>query len=117
MILDRANLWYGFKYLCMQVNDFVCISDKAYVSEQVLAMEKSILGKLEWHLTVPTPYVFLVRYIKASTPSDKEVWFFFVALRIFFCPSWQVQCTHTQNLINKFSSNVDGEYGVFPRWT
>ena len=36
-------------------------------------MEKAILGKLEWYLTVPTPYVFLVRYIKASIPSDKEV--------------------------------------------
>jgi cyclin B len=36
-------------------------------------MEKAILGKLEWYLTVPTPYVFLVRYNKASIPSDKEV--------------------------------------------
>jgi hypothetical protein len=36
-------------------------------------MEKEILGKLEWYLTVPTPYVFLVRYIKASIPSDEEV--------------------------------------------
>ncbi|KAL9316039.1 hypothetical protein ACSQ67_017040 [Phaseolus vulgaris] len=56
-----------------EVNDFVCISDNAYVSEQVLLMEKTILRKLEWYLTVPTPYVFLVRYIKASTPSDKEM--------------------------------------------
>lgn len=36
-------------------------------------MEKMILGKLEWYLTVPTPYVFLVRYIKASVASDNEV--------------------------------------------
>lgn len=36
-------------------------------------MEKSILAKLEWYLTVPTPYVFLVRYIKSSVPSDLEV--------------------------------------------
>lgn len=57
----------------MQVNDFVFISDNAYVREQVLVMEKSILEKLEWYLTVPTPYVFLIRYIKASNPSDKEV--------------------------------------------
>lgn len=55
-----------------EVNDFVCISDNAYTREQVLAMEKAILGKLEWYLTVPTPYVFLVRYIKASISSDKE---------------------------------------------
>ncbi|XP_045833666.1 G2/mitotic-specific cyclin S13-7 [Trifolium pratense] len=56
-----------------EVNDFVCISDNAYVREQVLIMEKTILRKLEWYLTVPTPYVFLIRYIKASTPSDKEM--------------------------------------------
>ncbi|KAJ0084764.1 hypothetical protein Patl1_30108 [Pistacia atlantica] len=56
-----------------EVNDFVCISDNAYLREQVLVMEKAILGKLEWHLTVPTPYVFLVRYIKASVPSDKKM--------------------------------------------
>ncbi|XP_004491216.1 G2/mitotic-specific cyclin S13-7 [Cicer arietinum] len=56
-----------------EVNDFVIISDSAYVREQVLIMEKTILRNLEWYLTVPTPYVFLVRYIKASTPSDKEM--------------------------------------------
>ncbi|KAJ0020728.1 hypothetical protein Pint_31519 [Pistacia integerrima] len=56
-----------------EVNDFVSISDNAYLREQVLVMEKAILGKLEWHLTVPTPYVFLVRYIKASVPSDKKM--------------------------------------------
>ncbi|KAI4304768.1 hypothetical protein MLD38_040239 [Melastoma candidum] len=56
-----------------EVNDFVYISDNAYVREQVLVMEKSILEKLEWYLTVPTLYVFLNRYTKASTPSDVEV--------------------------------------------
>lgn len=57
----------------MQVNDFVSISANTYQREQILVMEKVILGKLEWLLTVPTPYVFLVRYVKASEPSDKEV--------------------------------------------
>lgn len=56
-----------------EVSDFIAISDNAYVREQVLRMEKEILGKLEWYLTVPTPYVFLVRYIKASVPSDQEM--------------------------------------------
>lgn len=66
----------------MQVNDFVCISDNSYKREQVLVMEKTILRKLEWYLTVPTPYVFLVRYIKASSPPDKDVsmvYIYFVA--------------------------------------
>ncbi|KAF3678639.1 G2/mitotic-specific cyclin S13-7 [Capsicum chacoense] len=49
-----------------EVNDFVCISDRAYSHEQILSMEKRILGQLEWYLTVPTPYVFLVRFIKAA---------------------------------------------------
>ncbi|XP_075522040.1 G2/mitotic-specific cyclin S13-7-like [Primulina tabacum] len=56
-----------------EVSDFIAISDNSYIREQVLLMEKAILGKLEWYLTVPTPYVFLVRYIKASIPSDHEV--------------------------------------------
>uniref|UniRef100_A0A7N2KKZ5 B-like cyclin n=1 Tax=Quercus lobata TaxID=97700 RepID=A0A7N2KKZ5_QUELO len=56
-----------------QVNDFICLSDYAYTGEQILVMEKAILGKLEWYLTVPTPYVFLVRFIKASVSPDKEL--------------------------------------------
>ncbi|KAJ4724188.1 Cyclin [Melia azedarach] len=56
-----------------QVNDFICISDYAYVGYEVLLMEKAILGELGWYLTVPTPYVFLVRYIKASISPDQEM--------------------------------------------
>ncbi|CAK9181123.1 unnamed protein product [Ilex paraguariensis] len=80
-----------------EVNDFIAISDNAYVREQVLLMEKAILGKLEWYLTVPTPYVFLVRYIKASDPSDQKMenMVFFLAelglmhysTIILYCPS------------------------------
>ncbi|CAJ1916091.1 unnamed protein product [Sphenostylis stenocarpa] len=55
-----------------EVDDFVRLSDRAYTHEQILVMEKIILGKLEWTLTVPTPYVFLVRFIKASVP-DQEL--------------------------------------------
>ncbi|PHT52572.1 G2/mitotic-specific cyclin-1 [Capsicum baccatum] len=55
-----------------ELNDFVCISDKTYSHEQVLTMAKQIHEQLEWYLTVPTTYVFLVRSIKASLP-DSEV--------------------------------------------
>lgn len=55
-----------------EVNDFVSISERAYNNEQILKMEKAILGQLEWYITVPTPYVFLSRYIKVSIP-DGEV--------------------------------------------
>ncbi|XP_024047213.1 G2/mitotic-specific cyclin S13-7 isoform X3 [Citrus clementina] len=56
-----------------QVNDFICISDYAYIGSEVLVMEKAILEKLGWYLTVPTPYVFLVRYVKASVSPDQEM--------------------------------------------
>ncbi|KAM5582582.1 G2/mitotic-specific cyclin S13-7 [Rosa sericea] len=56
-----------------QVNDFVCLSDYAYTGNQIRVMEKAILQKLEWYLTVPTPYVFLARYIKASISPDDEM--------------------------------------------
>ncbi|KAA8517913.1 hypothetical protein F0562_015399 [Nyssa sinensis] len=78
-----------------EVNDFVCISDRAYTHEQVLIMEKRILGELEWNLTVPTPYVFLVRFIKASVPDqDMENMVYFLAelgmmnyATVMYCPS------------------------------
>ncbi|KAF8118787.1 hypothetical protein N665_0002s0096 [Sinapis alba] len=55
-----------------QVNDLVYVTDNAYNNKQILVMEKTILGNLEWYLTVPTQYVFLVRFIKASM-SDPEM--------------------------------------------
>ncbi|KAJ0953922.1 putative cyclin [Helianthus annuus] len=55
-----------------EVNDLIAISDNAYSGEHILVMEKAILSQLGWYLTVPIPYVFLVRYTKASIPSDDE---------------------------------------------
>ncbi|CAJ2645406.1 unnamed protein product [Trifolium pratense] len=56
-----------------EVNDFVTLSDYAYTHEQIRIMEKTILGKLEWTLTVPTPFAFLVRFIKAASASVSSV--------------------------------------------
>ncbi|KAE8806944.1 Cyclin-B1-1 [Hordeum vulgare] len=60
-----------------EVNDFILISDNAYMREQILKMEKVILNRLEWNLTMPMLYVFLVRFAKAASSSsdhksDKE---------------------------------------------
>ncbi|XP_037407009.1 cyclin-B1-1-like isoform X1 [Triticum dicoccoides] len=55
-----------------EVNDFILISDSAYTREQILKMEKAILNRLEWNLTVPTHYVFLVRFAKAACSSDHK---------------------------------------------
>ncbi|KNA09497.1 hypothetical protein SOVF_152720 [Spinacia oleracea] len=78
-----------------EVNDFVTISESAYSNEQILKMEKAILGKLEWYITVPTPYVFLSRYIKASIPDNEmeNLVYFLAELALMnygsisFCPS------------------------------
>lgn len=72
-------------------------------------MEKSILGKLEWHFTVPTPYVFLVRYIKASLPADKEV-----PIYIFMILNDSVDCDHNPVNALTFYNIADGKHGVFP---
>lgn len=78
-----------------EINDFICISDRAYSREQMLGMEKEILNALEWSLTVPTPYVFLVRFLKAAM-CDREterMVFFFAELGLMqysmvtYCPS------------------------------
>ncbi|XP_047165166.1 G2/mitotic-specific cyclin S13-7-like [Vigna umbellata] len=53
-----------------EVKDIVCLT--TYTHEQILVMEKTILYQLEWTLTVPTPLVFLVRFIKAAVP-DQEL--------------------------------------------
>ncbi|KAL6555314.1 G2/mitotic-specific cyclin-2 [Orobanche gracilis] len=78
-----------------EVNELGCISDRAYSNDQILVMEKQILGQLEWSLTVPTPYVFLVRFIKASlTDSNVENMVYFLAElgmmnygTLVYCPS------------------------------
>lgn len=49
-----------------EVKDFVYISDRAYTKEQILQMEKLMLNELAFHLTVPTIYPFLHRFIKVT---------------------------------------------------
>lgn len=64
------------------VDDFVLISDNAYTKEEVLQMEKLILSTLQFNMTVPTPYVFMKRFLKL-TQSDEEtdrLSFFFMEL-------------------------------------
>ncbi|XAR73691.1 hypothetical protein NMG60_11007754 [Bertholletia excelsa] len=54
------------------VDDLVFISDKAYTSKEVLEMEKLMLNSLQFNMSVPTPYVFITRYLKAAQ-SDKKL--------------------------------------------
>jgi len=63
------------------VYDIVEISDNRYEERDVLVMEKRILSRLKWSLTIPTPYVFLTRFIKTvatATPLEIEVRIYFI---------------------------------------
>ncbi|KAJ6852943.1 G2/mitotic-specific cyclin S13-7-like [Iris pallida] len=84
-----------------EVADFVAISDRAYSREQILATEKAILNKLEWSLTVPTPYVFLVRFIKASSVccDDKEMEHMVFFLAELGLMQYSVVVAHTPSMI------------------
>ncbi|KAH0878020.1 hypothetical protein HID58_065414, partial [Brassica napus] len=54
------------------VDDLILISDKAYTRREVLDMEKLIANTLQFNFSLPTPYVFMKRFLKASQ-SDKKV--------------------------------------------
>ncbi|WJX87506.1 hypothetical protein P8452_69690 [Trifolium repens] len=55
-----------------RVKDLISISAEAYTRDQMLGMEKLILRKLKFRLNAPTPYVFMVRFLKAAQ-SDKKL--------------------------------------------
>ncbi|KAG8083065.1 hypothetical protein GUJ93_ZPchr0014g47684 [Zizania palustris] len=53
------------------VEDLVLISDRAYTKGQILEMENLILNTLQFNMSVPTPYIFMRRFLKAAN-SDKQ---------------------------------------------
>ncbi|OIW21115.1 hypothetical protein TanjilG_29771 [Lupinus angustifolius] len=55
-----------------RVKDLISISAQSYTRDQMLGMEKLILRKLKFRLNTPTPYVFMVRFLKAAQ-SDKKM--------------------------------------------
>ncbi|XP_020573172.1 G2/mitotic-specific cyclin-2-like [Phalaenopsis equestris] len=48
------------------VEDLIIISDRAYTREEVLQMESLMANTLQFNLSVPTPYVFMRRFLKAA---------------------------------------------------
>ncbi|KAK9042902.1 hypothetical protein V6N11_071256 [Hibiscus sabdariffa] len=54
-----------------RVKDLISISAEAYTSEQMLKMEKLVLKSLRFRLNAPTPYVFMLRFIKAAQSDTK----------------------------------------------
>ncbi|XP_062176696.1 G2/mitotic-specific cyclin-2-like [Alnus glutinosa] len=54
------------------VEDLVLISDQAYTRKEVLDMERLMVNTLQFDFSVPTPYVFMGRFLKAAQ-SDKKL--------------------------------------------
>ncbi|KAI3451389.1 hypothetical protein Pfo_008054 [Paulownia fortunei] len=54
------------------VDDLVFISDKAYTRKEILEMERLMLNTLQFNMSVPTPYVFMRRFLKAAQ-SDRKL--------------------------------------------
>ncbi|MCL7041745.1 hypothetical protein MKW94_015636 [Papaver nudicaule] len=55
-----------------KVKELISLAVDTYTRAQMLAMEKLILKKLLFRLNTPTPYVFMIRFLKASQ-SDAKV--------------------------------------------
>ncbi|KAG6503869.1 G2/mitotic-specific cyclin-2-like isoform X1 [Zingiber officinale] len=77
------------------VEDLILISDKAYTRTEVLEMEKLIAGTLHFNMSIPTPCVFMKRFLKAAE-SDRKLEllsYFIIELSLVeykmlkFCPS------------------------------
>lgn len=77
-------------------------------------MEKAILGRLEWYLTVPTPYVFLVRYIKAAVPSDQEVSIYILNVNLLLLKA-NKDCWFSW-FCGSLCCFIDGEHDIFLGW-
>ncbi|KAE8008876.1 hypothetical protein FH972_005347 [Carpinus fangiana] len=61
------------------VEDLVLISDQAYSREEVLDMERLMVNTLQFDFSVPTPYVFMRRFLKAAKSDKKlEILSFFI---------------------------------------
>eukprot|EP01025_Chloroclados_australasicus_P064885 TRINITY_DN874_c0_g1_i1.p1 TRINITY_DN874_c0_g1~~TRINITY_DN874_c0_g1_i1.p1 ORF type:complete len:444 (-),score=50.69 TRINITY_DN874_c0_g1_i1:823-2058(-) len=56
----------------LYVEDLVKICAKQYQKDQMISMEKNLLKRLDYELTVPTVYHFMLRYLKIAQLMTKE---------------------------------------------
>uniref|UniRef100_A0A1D1Y0V4 Cyclin-B2-2 n=1 Tax=Anthurium amnicola TaxID=1678845 RepID=A0A1D1Y0V4_9ARAE len=54
------------------VEDLIIICDRAYTRVEILDMERLMVNTLQFNMSVPTPYVFMRRFLKAAE-SDKQL--------------------------------------------
>ncbi|KAJ8542735.1 hypothetical protein K7X08_005258 [Anisodus acutangulus] len=59
------DLWHP------RIMDLLSISGESYTRDQMLEMEKDILRKLKFRLNAATPYVFMLRLLKAAQADTK----------------------------------------------
>ncbi|KAF5453823.1 hypothetical protein F2P56_023541 [Juglans regia] len=66
------------------VGDLILISDKAYTRKEVLDMESLMVNTLQFNMSVPTPYVFMQRFLKAAQSEKKleQLSFFLIELSL-----------------------------------
>ncbi|KAL0928101.1 hypothetical protein M5K25_002341 [Dendrobium thyrsiflorum] len=55
-----------------KVDELISLSANQYTRDEMLGMEIFILKKLKFRLNVPTPYVFMLRFLRAAQ-SDKKL--------------------------------------------
>lgn len=74
-----------------QIRDLVFITDRAYNRDQILEMESTMANALEFRLTVPTIYCFLLRYLKVM------IFFFLLLVLSFFFKKWCLNSLHMRH--------------------
>ncbi|XP_057968410.1 G2/mitotic-specific cyclin-2-like [Malania oleifera] len=71
--LSALLLACKYEEVCVVVvEDLIFISDRAYARKELLDMEKLMLNTIQFNMSVPTPYVFMRRFLKAAQ-SDKKL--------------------------------------------
>jgi len=58
-----------------EVRDYVYICDNAYTRDQILDMEKLILQRLDFRLSLPTVWSWMKRYVQAAGKRDDAEFF------------------------------------------
>ncbi|XP_013691923.1 putative cyclin-B3-1 isoform X4 [Brassica napus] len=54
-----------------RIKDLISISAETYTREQILGMERTMLKQLKFRLNEATPYVFMLRFLKAAQSNKK----------------------------------------------
>ena len=79
-LIGVSTLWIAAKYEEIyppDLSDFLQVSENKFTRHQVLEMEKEILQKLNFKITVPSAYRFLQRFRRLSGAFNNDEVFFY----------------------------------------